>query len=214
MEVDDELLTEKPEQVESSEAGTREEPTTHSSEISSSVAASFLPSPQLPVSCDISDTKPSTFWRPWEDLHKDKTVDGDDVISQKSLVTPPKPYFSPHLKTSPRDWSPSSTAIHHHPPQVSRSQRNHHWSLWTGEVTLVHGGWIWARGLTWVAESLRMICPLLGYHKGTGVTWKTTVTRLPTLTVSILSPVLLVAIPRFGVFTVMKTVCEKNYWYT
>jgi hypothetical protein len=128
------LLTEKPEQVESSEAGTREEPTTHSLEISSSVAASFLPSPQLPVSCDISDTKPSTFWRPWEDLHKDKTVDGDDVISQKSLVTPPKPYFSQHLKTSPRDWSPSSTAIHHHPPQVSRSKRNHHWSLvhWGG----------------------------------------------------------------------------------
>ena len=90
----DKQVTEQQERVERSEAAT-EELNKHSSEFSSPcVAAPFSSSSQPTISCGISVNRPSTFWRPWEDPNEDKAVVGDVVTSQKSLVTPPKPYFS------------------------------------------------------------------------------------------------------------------------
>ena len=57
-------------QVKSGGAAYTEEPNTHSSEFSSSVAEppSSPPSFQPPISCGNSfTTGPVTFWRPWED---------------------------------------------------------------------------------------------------------------------------------------------------
>ena len=103
-EVDDEVteqseqLKEQQEQVERSEvADIAEELIKHSSELSSYVAAPFLPSSQLPMSCENSGAMSATFWRPCEDPYKDKAADGDVATSQKSLVTPQKPYFSSAL---------------------------------------------------------------------------------------------------------------------
>jgi len=88
-------VTEHQEKVRRCDAAT-EELNKHSSEFSSScVAVQFSSSSsQQTVSSGISAIRPSTFWRPWEDPHEDKAVLGDVVTSQKSLVTPPKPYFS------------------------------------------------------------------------------------------------------------------------
>ena len=96
-----EQMKEQQEQVERSEvADTTEEPEQHSSELSSCVAAPFLPSSQLLNSCETSAVIPATFWRPWEDTHKDKAAGEDVATSQKSLVTPQKPYFSSALFAS------------------------------------------------------------------------------------------------------------------
>jgi hypothetical protein len=91
----DEQVTEQQEKVKRCEAAT-EELNKHSSEFSSaSVAAPFSSSSSKPtISCGISVTRPSTFWRPWEDPCEDKAGVGDVVTSQKSLVTPPQPYSS------------------------------------------------------------------------------------------------------------------------
>ena len=90
----DEQVTEQQEKVKRCEAAT-EELNKHSSEFSSaSVAAPFSSSSKPTISCGISVTRPSTFWRPWEDPCEDKAGVGDVVTSQKSLVTPPQPYSS------------------------------------------------------------------------------------------------------------------------
>jgi hypothetical protein len=89
----DQQVTEQHEKVKRCEAAT-EELTKHSSEFSSHVAAQFSSSSQPTFSCGISVSRPSCFWRPWEDPHEDKALVGDAVTSQKSLVTPPKPCFS------------------------------------------------------------------------------------------------------------------------
>jgi hypothetical protein len=94
----DEQVAEWPEQVGDIEAAHTEEPNKNSTELSySSVPVPYSPSSQPPIICGFSSAttiRSVTYWRPWEDSYKDSSGDGDIVTCQKSLVTPPKPYFS------------------------------------------------------------------------------------------------------------------------
>ena len=98
MDSGDKQVAEWPEQVGRIEAIHTEEPNKNSSELSfSSVAVPYSPSSQPSISCGFSSAttiRSVTYWRPWEESHKDSLGDGDIVTCQKSLVTPPKPYFS------------------------------------------------------------------------------------------------------------------------
>ena len=78
-------------------------------ELSSCVAVPHSPSSQPPISCGFcsATTRSVTYWRPWEDPYKDSLLDGDIVTSQKSLVTPKKPYFSSmSVPVSPQPQTP------------------------------------------------------------------------------------------------------------